>query len=365
MAVPQQRDPELTRTRLAEWCSRHLADGAPVRVAAPRVPDAVGFANETVLFDLAWADRRERLVARIATPTYQVYPDTRLHEQYRLLDILGTRTDVPVPRAFGFEPDPDLLGGPFLVMGFVPGRVPADFPSYHRQGWVADLSDTERGTLWRAGLAAMSRVHHVDPMALGLGFVGRWGPDWSWLDGQIDHYTDHLDFFRCADEPVVLLAVEWLRAHRPARPTEPGLLWGDARIGNIVFANLRAAAVLDWEMAALGPAEADLAWYLYLDRHLGEGIGADRLPGLPGRAATISWYARLLGRELDDLTYYDVFAGFRFALVAARVSALATTHGMVPAGVDFPLHRNAIRLLERTVREADTAVGLRRADRSA
>jgi aminoglycoside phosphotransferase (APT) family kinase protein len=132
-------------------------------------------------------------------------------------------------------------------------------------------------------------------------------------------------------------------------------MWGDARLGNLVFADLTAVAVLDWEMAALGPAEADLAWFLYLDRHLCEGIGADRLAGLPGRTATISRYAELVGRELDDLAYYEVFAGFRFALIAARLAELATTHGIVPAGVDFPLRRNAVRLLEGTIREADAA----------
>jgi len=41
------------------------------------------------------------------------------------------------------------------------------------------------------------------------------------------------------------------------RPAEgrPSSNWGDSRIGNMMFRDFRPAAVLDWEMAALGPAE--------------------------------------------------------------------------------------------------------------
>jgi aminoglycoside phosphotransferase (APT) family kinase protein len=41
------------------------------------------------------------------------------------------------------------------------------------------------------------------------------------------------------------------------------LLWGDARIGNMIFApGGTPVAVLDWETATFGQAEEDLAWYL-------------------------------------------------------------------------------------------------------
>ncbi|NUT50717.1 MAG: phosphotransferase family protein [Saccharothrix sp.] len=345
MPVPQQRDPEVTRARLGRWLSARVAGGEPVSIGAIRVPDARGFANETLVFDASWrgpdGSRARRLVARIASPRYQVYPDARLAEQHRLMESLGRHTDVPVPPVHGHEPDPGLLGGPFLVMGHVPGRVPPDFPSYHRQGWVAGLPARDREVLWWRGLDALRRVHRVDHRELGL------------AARQVEHYADHLDFFRSADTPVVLRALEWLAGNRP--PAAPDvLLWGDARLGNLVFDGLDVAAVLDWEMAALGPAEVDLAWYLYLDRYLSEGIGSARLDGLPDRDRTVRRYAALLGREPRDLPYHEVFAAFRFALITARVADLVVAHGIVPAGTDFPLHRNACALLERTLEAAAT-----------
>jgi aminoglycoside phosphotransferase (APT) family kinase protein len=335
MPVPQQRDPDTTRSRLAEWCSKHLADGSPADVGAIEIPAAQGFSNETLLFDLTWEGRTERLVARVAAPAFQVYPDARLDEQYRVLRVLDHQTGVPVPHVHGFEPDPDLLGGPFLVMSAVAGRVPADLPSYHRTGWVADLSDDERATLWTNGLDVLRQIHEADVELAG--------------DDHVEYYADHMDFFRSADAPVAVRALEWLRANRPAPTDASCLLWGDARIGNIIFAGTEVAAVLDWEMMSAGPPEIDLAWYIYLDRHLSEGIGATRLSGLPGRAATLATYTELTGHQVRDFEFYEVLAGFRFALITARVTDLAVHHGIVPVGKDFPLHRNATILLERTL----------------
>ncbi|MEU4745765.1 phosphotransferase family protein, partial [Actinosynnema sp. NPDC023658] len=245
---------------------------------------------------------------------------------------------------------------PFLRMGHVPGRLPPDYPSNQRRGWVADLAETDREVLWWRGLDALRRVHRVDPHALGLDFAGRPGPGATGLDRELDHYADHLDFFRCAGSPLVLRALTWLRANRPPVVTPEVLLWGDARLGNLIFDGLDVAAVLDWEMASLGPPEVDLAWYLYLDRNLSEGIGSARLTGLPDRARTVRRYAALLGREIRDLEYYEVFAGFRLALITARVADLVVRHGIVPPGTDFPLHRNACALLEKTLATA-TATG--------
>ena len=36
------------------------------------------------------------------------------------------------------------------------------------------------------------------------------------------------------------------------------LSWGDSRIGNVMYRDFAPVAVLDWEMAPLGPRELDL-----------------------------------------------------------------------------------------------------------
>ena len=46
----------------------------------------------------------------------------------------------------------------------------------------------------------------------------------------------------------------------------PVLLWGDARMGNIMFDDSHAvAAMLDWEVASIGPAGIDVGYWLMMD----------------------------------------------------------------------------------------------------
>jgi aminoglycoside phosphotransferase (APT) family kinase protein len=171
---------------------------------------------------------------------------------------------------------------------------------------------------------------------------------------QIAAYEQHLAFFGLEDTAteVVHDALSWLHSHPPAERHPTRLLWGDARLGNIIFRDGEVAAVLDWEMITLGQPETDLAWFLHLDRHLSEGVGVPRLAGLPDRAATVSRYAELLGRPMEHFDYYAVFAALRHALLAARVTSLIGQYGLLPPGVDVPLGTFAARLLARVLDEA-------------
>ncbi len=61
------------------------------------------------------------------------------------------------------------------------------------------------------------------------------------------------------DRPVMALAFRWLEDHLPS-PTQPVLLHGDYRMGNIMADADGLAAVLDWELAHLGDRHQDLAF---------------------------------------------------------------------------------------------------------
>ncbi|MFI7026843.1 phosphotransferase family protein [Micromonospora sp. NPDC049900] len=344
MPIPVQRDPELTRTRLAQW----LRDTLPARdvvVGPVTVPPTAGFSAEILLCDARWREHgRERtvpLAVRVAPTGHRIFPDLRWREQVAVQVALAD-TAVPVAPVLGHEPDPQPLGAPFVVMARVVGDVPADLPSYHRQGWLADATPARQRAVWWRALAAMSRLHRLDPATL---------PVTAAPTGDLEFYAGHLDHFGADGNPAVAAALAWLRAHRPPAPTAPAPLWGDARLGNIVFAGDRPAALLDWEMADVGRPESDLAWFLHMDRFLSAGIGAARLPGLPTRAETVAYYARLLGRPLEHLAYHEVDAAFRFCVVTARVVRLLEAGGVVPPGSDFPLHRNATTLLRRRLAE--------------
>ncbi|WP_329172300.1 phosphotransferase family protein [Streptomyces sp. NBC_01477] len=349
MPVPLQRDLELTRKRLTGWLSDRLPYATDLRIVVD-LPQGLGFSHESLLVHADWTERGiprlRRFVVRVAPIRYRVMPVSHLDDEYTILRALAG-TDVPVPAVLGYEADPGLLGAPFYAMTHVPGWVPSDLPSYHRGGPLHDSPPAGQAAVWWSGVGVLERLHRLDPYALGLG--GLRAP--AGLTAQLDFYERHLDHFAGPGTGAAVEALGVLRAGLPPQPPARQLVWGDARLGNILFAGTGAAAVLDWEMAFLGPGEADLGWYLWFDRHLSEGVGATRLPGLPGRSETVARYEAGTGRPVGaHLHWYELFAGFRFALIANRVGRLIVEHGLVASEADVPLARNAARLLDRALR---------------
>jgi aminoglycoside phosphotransferase (APT) family kinase protein len=350
-----ERDLDRTRRRLQDWL------GVPLRAVTGAGPQ--GFSNETLVATPADPAARP-LVVRVAPVRDAVQPAHRLAEQAAVLRALHAGSDVPVPAVLGHEPAADVLGGPFLVMEQVDGRAVPDLPSYHRGGWVHELSPPARTELWWQGVEVLGRVHRVDVAALGLGGLELPGVGATPLERLLANCADTLDFYGCADLAVVGTALEWLHEHRPRPTAAPSLLWGDARLGNLLFHGSAVSAVLDWEMVSVGPAEVDLGWFCWMDRFLSEGIGAPRLPGLPPPAETVQRAGAALGRPMADTAWYEVLAGLRFALVTARVVHLMDVTGLVPAGTRIPLHDNAVRLLatvlaERAAGDLDPVPSLR------
>jgi aminoglycoside phosphotransferase (APT) family kinase protein len=229
----------------------------------------------------------------------------------------------------------------------VDGEVPTDMPPYHTGGWLAEVSPAERESIWWSGLSVLTQVHALDVAGLGLDFVDQAGYGPTGLRQRLAYYEHYLDWAYDGMVPVARQALRWLHEHRPDEPREPVLLWGDSRIGNIIFTGGRAAAVLDWEMATLGQPEEDLAWFLLLDRHHSEGVGVPRLPGFPDAAQTIARYERLAGRQLASMDYYEVLSALKFAVVMARIGQLFIHYELVPPDNDFPYNNTATQLLAR------------------
>jgi aminoglycoside phosphotransferase (APT) family kinase protein len=351
MPVPDQRDPELTRTLLESWLRGRLPGAADIAVRDVQTPANNGFSAETLMFGASWREpdgsaRDERLVAKVAPTGFQIFPEPRFSEQFRLLQILAG-TGIAVPPVHWHEPDESVLGAPFYVMSRIDGQVPADMPPYHQAGWLTVASPAEREQVWWSGVSVLAQVHALSVGALGLEFVDqtRYGP--TGLQQRLAYYQHFLDWAYAGSVPTVQAALDWLREHRPPERADPVLLWGDARIGNIIFSGGEVAAVLDWEMATLGQPEEDLAWFLLLDRHHSEGIGAARLAGFPDAAQTLQRYEQLTGRTLQDMAYYEVLSAAKFAVVMARIGQLFISYGLVPADNDFPYNNTATQLLAK------------------
>lgn len=343
MPVPDQRDPALTREILGRW----LAERSPGAVVEHlETPATSGFSAETLIFRAGGAD----YVAKVAPTGYQIFPEPRFEEQYRVLRELRAR-GVRVPEVFWYEPDPSLLGAPFFVMEACPGRAPSDMPPYHQEGWVTEISPRERAALWDSGLRAMASVH-AQPVE-GLEYVDQtaYGP--TGLEQRLNYYEHYLHWSYEGKVPLAEEALAWLRANRPEESGPPSLLWGDSRIGNLLFVDGEVSAILDWEMVTLGRPEEDLAWYLYIDRHHHTAVGVPPLEGFPGREKTIARYEELLGRPMENMRYYEVLSGLKFAVVMARIGQLFINYELVPPDDAFP-HTNTATALLATVLEEQT-----------
>jgi aminoglycoside phosphotransferase (APT) family kinase protein len=343
--VPWRRDAAELGERVGAWAAHVIGDG----VAAPQ---GSGMSSETVLFSL----RRRgspggtaRYVARLAPdpavmPVFPVY-DLRL--QQRCMELVRTATTVPAPAAPWYEPDPSWLGTPFLVMGHIDGVAPADIPPYTMTGWLFDASAADRTIMEVNATDVLVRLHGVTPDDHDLSFLDRPEHGVTALRQHVAYQRWYYDWARDGVVyPVIERAFEWLEANWPApRPTV--LNWGDARIGNILWQGTDVAAALDWEMAALGPAEIDVAWIIWLHRFfqsLAENYGGPGIPGFLDRARVVAIYEARSGRPLDDLRWYEVFAATRHAIITVRTSGRSIYFGggAVPADPDELINFRAL-----------------------
>ena len=347
MPVPKPRDPQATREVLTTWL------GVPERLPEAEViqletPEFSGFSSETLMIDVEHRHGLARLAVRVAPQHYQVFPDVRFAEQYRLMRILHTRTDIPVPPIRWYEADKNHLGAPFFVMDRIEGRVPTDMPPYHTDGWVTGIEPAERAAMWWSALEILARLHRLDTAALDVGFVDQ--PEWGTpgLTQRLAYYEHYMTWAYPGPKPTAERALDWLKRNKPAEPYPPVLLWGDARIGNVIYAEGGLpVAVLDFETAAFGQPEEDLAWFLFLDRHHSEGVYVPRLDGFPGPADTIARYEELLGRPMRHMGYYEILSGFKFTVIMSRIARAMIEWDWLDADSDFPYNNNCSRLLDK------------------
>jgi aminoglycoside phosphotransferase (APT) family kinase protein len=318
-----------------------------VEIANVSIPGATGFSNETILFDATWSDGGEpqsrALVARVAPSSYQVFPDDTFELQFHVMRALDG-TDVPVAPVHWFEPDGAWFEQPFWIMARVDGDIPTDNPPYAGAGWLADATPAEQARAWASGIEAMAAVHNTPLDALSpeaRRFVVQDDP----AAAELDRYERFLRWAEAGRRHALARdALSWLQLHRPPAVT-PALVWGDARLSNVIYRDFEVVAVLDWEMATVGDPLLDLGWWIFADNTLTRGSGFARLPGFESPADTAARWARLTGRSTDALDYYLVFAGLRFTVIMLRMGKLLAEMGFVPPA--FPYDNLVSHGLER------------------
>lgn len=332
--TPSLDDPDAVRERLLEWLNQDVFPAAPVRITAFTLPESTGMSNITVLMDvqpLTGGDTQPMVVRLQAQGDKLAFPTYDLPMQYAAMQALAAVPGVAVPSLVAQEPEGTVLGMPFYIMQRIDGLIPPDIPPYHIDGWIVASTPSEREQLWWSALDMMAALHRAPLDAGPLStFVAAhdfpktfgeqlqyWQYYMGWgLEGQVNAH--------CAT------ALEWLKRHQPAN--EPlAFCWGDSRMANVVFHpdKCGVAALLDWEMLALGNPLQDLAWWIFMDELFSLGLGCPRLEGFPSREETAGYWSRKTGFPVDHLHYYLVFAGLRISLILARMSLAKGDNSMV------------------------------------
>ena len=354
------RDLSDTRRRLERWLATQLPEGAAPSVSELQAPAANGLSSETLLFDATWqeagATRVQPFAARVAPDpaNLPVFPIYDLTAQFALLSSLGEIGTVPVPGVWWSEPDPGVLGAPFFVMDRVEGRVPPDVMPYNFGSWLSEASPQQQRRLQDASIDVLAAIHAIDRPRERFPFLA--GSDVDALRANVD--AQRVYYAWVADgtpSPLIERGFDWLERNWPAGVGDTVLCWGDARIGNILYRDTDPVAVLDWEMATLGPREIDVAWFIFLHRFfedIATTYGLEGMPGFLRRADVVAHYERVSGATLRDLDWYLVYAALRHGIVMSRTQRRAIHFGeaTMPDDIDdLIFHRASLeRMLDGT-----------------
>ena len=341
-----QDPPGLDLGRLRPFLDRHVG-GVGSHLTAELIPG--GKSNLTYVLCDGDADRRWVLRR---PPLAHVLPTAHdMSREWRVISALQD-TGIPVPPAIAECTDPDVIGAPFYIMGFVDGHVvreklPRDWPrtASTRQEMSAALVET------------LLALHAVDPEEVGLGTFGH--PE-GFLERQVRRWWQQWEASKTRALPSIEELHERLQKSVPEQGT-PGIVHGDYRFDNVIFNRTdpsRIDAIVDWEMSTIGDPLCDLGLLLVYWVDDPSDPTAEALPGTRltlddgffSRVTLVHEYASGSKRNLQNLEWYVALGAFKLAIIAEGIHArflMGMTVGegfdqmgeMVPVIVEHALER--------------------------
>lgn len=327
---------------MSEWLSTVLPGGVAPEITVESGVDANGMSSETIILTGRWEQggqpQEQKWVARVAPAAQDVpvFSSYRMEHQFDVIRLVGEKTDVPVPPVRWLENSGSVLGTPFFLMDYIDGRVPPDVMPYTFGGnWFFDSPAEQQRELQDNTVDVLAKVHSIPDPQSTFGFLDD-GSDDNALRRNLNWLKSWYQFAvpDIGGSPLVEQALEWLEANWPAEvaATDPVLVWGDSRVGNVLYSGFAPVAVLDWEMATLGPREMDVAWMIFAHMVFQELAGLAGLPGMPDfmREEDVkAAYAERTGVKVGDLKWFYVYSGVIWACVFMRTSARRVRFGEI------------------------------------
>ncbi|CAI5955845.1 unnamed protein product [Closterium sp. NIES-64] len=246
-----------------------------------------GQSNPTYLLEVSSAhhgSQPARFVLRKKPPGHLLKSAHAVEREFQVLAALGSQAGgatVPVPAVHALCTDPSVIGTPFYIMDFVPGRI-------FTNPCLPDLPPAARTQIYTAMAGTLAALHSARLPQLQKDGFGR--PD-SYCRRQVERWAKQYEAsmksigeeFREEDGRMRGL-IAWLRENVPgedaaAEGVMRGVVHGDFRLDNLVFhpTEPRVVAVLDWELSTLGNQIHTICRHLSLGAML-PSLGITQLP---------------------------------------------------------------------------------------
>jgi aminoglycoside phosphotransferase (APT) family kinase protein len=226
---------------------------------------------------------------------------------------------IRVPNIRAVCEDDSLLGVPFYVMDYIDGDVvttalppPLDHDPEARRLLADDLVDT------------LVEIHAADVSLPGLAVFLRPG---NYNDRQVRRFAQLWEMNKTRHLPTVVKVGQWLAANVPDQ-LPAAVVHGDYRLGNMIVTHEepeRVAAVLDWEMGAIGDPRADVG---YLVATYSEPGGRENplgtspvtaMEGFPTRREMVERYTSRSGRDVEPLAWFEALALWKAAVFCEAI----------------------------------------------
>ena len=311
-SAPVRPGEELDLAALSRWL-RGKIDGAEQGVTVEQFPS--GHSNLTYLLRI---DDREYVLRR--GPLGPVA--AKAHDMAREFHVLQmVHPHFPeAPKVFHLCEDASVLGGVFFLMERRHGVILRDAipPQLTCVTNYAKL-------LSESFIDTFVRLHAIDISKTGLNALGR--PE-GFLERQVVGWTDRWNRAKTEELPQMDRVIRWLVDHRPDSP-EATLVHNDYKLDNVMIrsgAVNEIEAVLDWEMATVGDPLADLgltlcywAWVDAPQLRSRALLAITSQPGWYTREQFVQHYAERAGRDLSNISYYEVLGVFKLAVILQQI----------------------------------------------
>jgi aminoglycoside phosphotransferase (APT) family kinase protein len=305
------RPPLLILDRVQAFLDEHDLGAGGVR--ARRIGEGGG-SNFTFLLE---RDRGRYVLRRPPRPplppsAHDVVREARL--QLALRDAGFTR----LPTIVAVCQDEEIIGVPFYVMEELDGLVLTEELPPGLE------SEEARRSLGNDLVDVLVEVHAADVATPGLAGFARSG---SYNERQVRRFSQLWEINKTRE----LAVVEEVGAALAARLPEPlpsTVVHGDFRLGNTMVLPgepSRIAAVLDWEMGAIGDPRADVGYLLATYSEPGgppNPLGTSpvtALAGFPSRADLVERYAAKSGRDVEPLGWFEALALWKAAVFCEAI----------------------------------------------